>query len=121
MTVLTDALGHRTARRLSTLAGGRSLLIPRMDSDPSSIKARKRLAALVGADLAADLITALAGLRVYIPRGPSAHNSRANPIDIRKVDRLTKRGKSAAFIAGKLGCSERTVYKKRAIIAQRRK
>lgn len=121
MSALVDALGQRAVLTLSGIAGGRQLRIPGMANDPACVAARARLVALVGADLAADLITAFARTRVYVPRGPSPHNSRASSIDARKVDRLTKRGKSAAAIAATLGCTERTVHKKRAIIAQRRK
>lgn len=121
MSALADALGNRAVRKLSGLVGGRQIRIPGLANDPTSIAARDRLVALVGVDLAADLVTAFARTRVYVPRGPSAHNSRATPIDIRKVDRLTKRGRSAAFIAATLGCTERTVHKKRAALALRRK
>jgi DNA-binding NarL/FixJ family response regulator len=121
MSALVAALGHVRVRKLTAIAGGRALFIPRMTADPSSQAARARLVGLVGVDIATDLITTFAGTRVYIPAGPTTHNSRANPIDARKVDRLTKRGKSAAEIATALGCTVRTVHKKRAALALRRK
>lgn len=121
MSQLADALGMAAVNRLAGMVGGRALRIPGLGSDPVSVAGRKRLIALVGIDLAENLITAFARTRVYIPRGPSPHNSRAKPIDCRKVDRLTKRGHSAATIAARLGCTERTVYAKRAQLAQRRK
>jgi Mor family transcriptional regulator len=114
MSQLVDALGQRAVARLAPLVGGRQIRIPTMSNEPASLGARRRLIALVGGDLAADLITFFGGTRIYFPSGPSEHNSRANPIDVRVVAKLTKRGKSAAHIAAKLGCSERCVFKIRA-------
>jgi len=111
MSQLSDALGKRAVTRLAPLVGGRQIRIPTMSSDPASQAARARLIALVGVELAEDLITAFSGARIYFPSGPSKHNSQANPIDVRIVARLTKRGKTAAHIAAKLGCSERVIYR----------
>lgn len=121
MNDLAAVLGRKAVLSLATLAGGRQLRIPSMSDDPTSTAARARLVKLVGLALAEDLLTHFARSRVYVPRGPSAHNSRSKPIDARKVDRLTKRGLAASIIAERLGCTERTVYKKRAQLAQRRK
>ena len=111
-------MGLNAVRRLAQACGGRHLRIPSMSDDPDSVAARRRLVALVGADLAADLITHFAKDRVYIPKGPSLHNSRARPIDIDTVDRLTKAGQSASTIARKLQCTPRAIYKKRALLAR---
>lgn len=121
MSALVDALGWRKAADLAKRAGGRTLRVPSMASDRNSTAARDRLIALVGADLAADLVTAFARTRVYVPRGPSPHNSRACPIDVQAVHRLTRQGLTAVAIADRLGCTVRTVHKKRATPVRRRK
>lgn len=114
MNPVAAALGARAVLELAELVGGRTLRIPSMANDASATAARARLVRLVGAQHAENLITHFARSRVYFPRGPSPHNSRANPIDHRTVARLTKRGRTASQIADSLGCSERTVFAKRA-------
>lgn len=114
MSLLAHALGWKAVHTLTELVGGQSLRIPSMANDPASVGARARLVRLVGTAMAEDLITHFARCRLYIPRGPSPHNSKANPIDCRKVARMTGRGMTAKTIAGKLNCTERTVYLKRA-------
>lgn len=117
MSALADALGPRAVAVLALRAGGRVLRIPSLGSHPAMLDRQTVLVRLVGVELAADLITHFANSRVYIPKGPSAHNSRSNPVDLNKVAKLTRQGLSAHAIARKLGCSERTVYAKRRILA----
>jgi hypothetical protein len=109
---LEEALGNRALRDLASLAGGRSLRIPPLAGGARNAAARRRLVKLVGIKLAEDLITHFARTTIYVPNG--RYDTRANPISRAQVMRLTRRGWSARRIAERLGCSDRTVYLKRA-------
>lgn len=66
---------------------------------------------MVGTAIAEDLITNFAGTRVYVPTGGAAvHNSRSNPIPLRRFVELRRAGLSVADIAAEVGCSERAVF-----------
>lgn len=105
MSELRDQLGQAAVLSLSETAGGRILRVPANHSPSNS------LSRLVGADLAAKLVEAFPRSRVYVPRGPSAHNGPGKMIDRDVVAQMTKDRRTAEAIATHLNCTTRTIHK----------
>jgi hypothetical protein len=109
--VIVRRLGPEAAAKLSAIAGGTRLHVPsRVTPPPTGGRdGFKRLAKLLGHDLAVLVVLHFGDSRIYVPR-----STPPKPVDAKAVARLTKRGWSAARIARKLNCSDRTVHAKRA-------
>lgn len=106
--VIAERLGHEHAARLSEIAGGTRLHVPR-DLDNAT-----RLKALLGDELAVLVVLHFGDSRLYVPVA-----TRSGPVDVRKIKKLAARGWSSARIARELRCSENTVDKKRAKLRTR--
>ena len=106
MTLLVDRLGADRAALVIERAGGRRLVLP---ADLSHYRTTDRLKRLVGTQLATLLVLHFGGQSIYVPRGGKGGTAK-----LATVVRLTNEGKSASNIARKLGCSDRTVYARRA-------
>jgi len=106
VTVLVDRLGAEWASVVIERAGGRRLAVP---ADLSQYRTTDRLKRMLGTSLATLVVLHFGGQIIYIPRGAA---SRAPKLST--VVRMTRAGKSAASIARKLGCSDRTIYARRA-------
>jgi len=105
-TILVERLGLERAERLAAIAGGTTVSVP------AQLANAARLRAFLGDDLATLVVLHFGGLgRVYVPR-----MNRGSRVDAKVVLRLSRKGWSASRIARRLGCSERTVHKKRAQI-----
>lgn len=103
-TILVERLGLERAERLAAIAGGTVVSVP------AQLANAARLRSVLGDDLATLVVLHFGGLgRVYVPR-----MKRALIVDRITVRRLSRKGWSACRIARHLGCSERTVYLKRA-------
>ncbi len=113
--LIVERLGSANADRLSAIAGGTRLHVPLHVTTPASggRDGFKRLALLVGEDLAILLVLHFADTRLYVPTGQPNR-----PVDAKAVSRLTKRGWSAARIARKLRCSDRAIHEARANVRQ---
>lgn len=109
--IIVDRLGPDNAARLSRIAGGTRLHVPSRVEAPSTggRDGFKRLERLLGYDLAVLVVLHFGDSRLYVPRA-----DRSDPVDVKTVARLTRRGLSASKIAKKLKCSDRTVHAKRA-------
>lgn len=112
MSNLEDKLGEENARKLSALVGGTQITVP--DNLTASVFNAGRLRERVGDGLFALLVFHFGGIRLYVPQLAQDRRTGQDRIDPKAVERLTRRGWSAARIARKLGCSNRTVYKCRA-------
>lgn len=106
MTLLVDRLGPERAALVIERAGGRRLQVP---ADLSHYRTTDRLKRLLGTSLATLVVLHFGGQSIYIPRGSSTRSPKLST-----VVRMTQEGKSASVIARKLGCSDRTVYTRRA-------
>lgn len=108
--LIAERLGRDNAKRLSQLVGGTRLHVPSRIVPPATggRDGFKRLARLLGHDLAVLVVLHFGDSRLYVPRG-----SQSAPVDPRTVARLTRKGWSASRIARRLGCSDRTVHKHR--------
>jgi len=109
MSLIVDRLGKDRADLLSTRVGGTRVFVPNSIDDHSG-KLRDRL----GDDLFGSLVFHFGGTRLYVPRPENDRRTGQEPVDDRRIASLTKRGWSAARIARKLGCSDRTVHGRRA-------
>lgn len=105
MTLLVDRLGAERAAAVIELAGGQRIAVPAELEDGAAPRALEKR---FGRDLAIALVLHFGGDPLYIPR------PRLGRAHLKDVVRLSKRGKSANFIARKLGCSDRAVYRRRA-------
>lgn len=116
MSALSHAIGLDALAELSRIIGGRRLYVPLFittgQGSGRAKAARDRLVALVGPDLAADLITYFGGSYVYVPKGASRPPLPWGTVD-RKAVRRMSRTLSADTIALRLGCSIATVYRAR--------
>lgn len=107
---LDELLGPENARRLSEVAGGTRLCIPKhIGKPPRGGRTPTKLEILVGPELAALLVFHFGDSCIYVPM-----NGAARPVDRRKAAALIRKGLSAPAIALKLGCSTRTIEKHRA-------
>lgn len=101
-------LGRDNALRLIQIVGGTRLRVP---GDPRN---GGRLERTLGHDLAVLVILHFGDQLLSVPLSLDGLGAQGKPVDRRKVKRLTAKGWSAARIARHLGCSERTIYAKRA-------
>lgn len=108
-TVIADRLGSEQAARLSAIVGGTRLYVPPVLTDAG------RLKRTVGEPLAVLLVLHFGGSRIKVPTGTGAGGSQGT-VDIKRVARLLRKGWSNSRIARKLGASERTIERKRAIL-----
>lgn len=109
MTVLADRIGEANALLVIAAAGGERIAVPALldaGNCPSTFARR------FGPEIGVLLILHFGGSAIYIPHGRKQwKGAKAATSD---VVRMTRRGKTASQIAKTLGCSERTVYAKRA-------
>ena len=121
MTDLATILGPDRLKVLAIAAGGTRLFVPKHYGKPpgGGRDTSKRLAALVGEDIALLLVFHFGDSTIYVPTG------RTGQVDPKAIKRLTRKGLSARAIATLVGCSERSVEKHRAKLrisqAKRRK
>jgi len=106
--VIVERLGRDNALRLTQIVGGTRLRVP---GDPRN---GQRLDRILGHDLAVLVILHFGDQLLSVPLSLDGPGAQGKPVDRRKVKRLTAKGWSAARIARHLGCSERTIYAKRA-------
>ncbi len=97
--------GEPAALNLARTYGGTRLYIP------TSVNEDHRLAKALGLGPARALVKALGGEEHLIPLGPYAFG----PQRARVIDEMTKKGEPAAVIARAVGCTERSVYRRREI------
>jgi hypothetical protein len=83
---------------------------------PDSTAAAQRYEILIGLEQTSRLIENFGGNPVYLP-GLRPPDGRARGPSLREVERLSRK-LSAAAIAQRFGCSARTIYNKRAKLAQ---
>lgn len=108
--IIANRLGEAKAAQLSALVGGTRIAVPANLSNGDRLKRR------IGDDLAILVILHFGGTSsLYVPV-----LERATVVEIEKVRRLAKSGHSAAAIARKLRCSERTITAKLATIRSRK-
>jgi hypothetical protein len=106
--IIADRLGAEHAARLSAIVGGTRLHVP------GNLDNAGRLRRLLGDELATLVVLHFGDSRFYVPRAaPSAE------VDLDLVEGLAALHWSSARIARKLGCSERVVDRKRAILRSR--
>jgi len=110
--LIEDKIGEEHARALSALVGGTQITVP--DNLTASVFNSGRLRERIGDGLFALLVFHFGGTRLYVPQLAQDRRTGQERVDPKAVERLTRRGWSAARIARKLGCSTRTVYKRRA-------
>lgn len=107
MNLLEQRLGPAKAAKVIERLGGCRLRVPdRLERDDDRVTKLERM---FGRDIAVLIVLHFGGQSLYIPHGGARTWSK-----VEDVVRFTKSGKSAAFIARKLGCSDRTVYSLRA-------
>lgn len=113
--VLSDRLGDAHAARLSSIIGGTRLRIPMGTRRPEGggRDGFKRLVGLVGEELAILLVFHFGDSVIYVPVAV-----RSLKVDLGAVAALSHL--SAAKAARRLGCSERTVDAKRAVLKSRK-
>lgn len=109
MTILVERLGPERAAVLIEAAGGQRLTIPRGLEHGGAPQALERL---VGREIAVAIVLHFGGESFYVPNRRPAGGPRR--VKVSSVVRMTRNGRSANYIARKLGCSERTVYARRA-------
>lgn len=108
---LHQALQPDSVRILAGAFGaGRSIWVP----DSTASPAAKRLECLIGLSETAALVNAFGGGPVYLPGLPPQDGKPRGP-SLREVKRLS-RSLSANEIAGRFGCSVRTIYNRRAAL-----
>lgn len=108
LTLLAARLGPERAAIVIEAAGGQRLAIP---ASLEANSAPRSLERLLGRELAVALVLHFGGSTVYVPNGRGTGAAR---VKLSRVVRLTRNGRSAREIAAHLGCSERTVYARRA-------
>lgn len=111
MTLLVDRLGPERAAVVIERAGGQRITIPRELEHGGAPRSLERM---FGRDIAVAIVLHFGGENIYIPNRQPAGGPRR--IKLSSVVRMTKGPpmRSANYIARKLGCSERTVYARRA-------
>ncbi len=113
MSNLLALLGRENLDRLSSVAGGTVLCVPKYYGKPprGGRDTSDRLSRLVGEPLAILLVFHFADSRIYVPKPRNAE-----PVDQRKLKRLARSNLSAREIATRLGGSatSRQVEKLRA-------
>lgn len=113
MSNLLELLGRENLDRLSSVAGGTVLHIPKHYGKPprGGWDTSKRLSNLVGPELAILLVFHFGMSRIYVPKPRNAE-----PCDRAKLKRLARSGRSAREITLMLGgtCTTRQVEKLRA-------
>jgi len=115
--LLVARLGQAQAEQLSTIAGGVQIWIP--DNLTTSAHNAGTLRARVGDALFALLVFHFGGTRIYIPQAGDGSKSSNRKLDNSRINRLTKQGWSASRIARHFGCSDRTIYARRALLRSR--
>lgn len=105
MSQLVERLGQDDVNLLAEILGGTQVAVP-VSLTGSAFNAGT-LRQRVGDRLFALLVFHFGGTRIYVPQ--STRRTGQDPVDPKRIARLTKRGWSATRIARKLGCSERTV------------
>lgn len=106
MTRLADRLGAERAAAVIDAAGGARLTIP---ADLDHYRETGALERLVGRELAVLLVLHFGGSTIYVPTGGGKRYTR-----LADIVRMTAEGMSARQIARQIGCSDRTVYARRA-------
>jgi len=101
--ILVDRLGAENAARLSLIAGGQRLYVPKDLSRADRFKER------LGATLAVLVILHFGDSRLYVPIGHRRRGAYHAPVDLAKVRKLARKGLSSAEIARSLECSIRTI------------
>jgi len=111
MSKLVRILGQENVERLAEAAGGTRLFIPKHYGKPpgGGRDTAARLVDLVGESLAILLVFHFGDSTIYVPT-----LAKAEPVDVKRLKRLERKGLSAPEIARLLRCSERTVEKHRA-------
>lgn len=109
VTLLARRLGPERAAVVIEAAGGQRLAIPATLEENAAPRSLERL---LGRELAVALVLHFGGSTVYVPNRALAGGARR--VKLSSVVRMTRNGRSARYIAGRLGCSERTVYARRA-------
>lgn len=102
MSNLISLLGRENLDRLSRVAGGTVLCVPKYYGKPprGGRDSSDRLKRLVGEPLAILLVFHFADSRIYVPKPRDAE-----PVDHRKLKRLARTNLSAREIATRLGGS----------------
>ena len=109
---LAHVLGPEHAERLSASYGGTNIVVPMTLTGRGFTDGKLRRN--VGDGLFALLVFHFGGTRIYVPQADANRTHRGKGIDAKQVARLTARGWSVARIARHLGCSDRTIFTKRA-------
>lgn len=95
--VIVEVIGEAKALELSKKRGGRELFIP----IPSRLGPHTPVVQLLGVEAAEKLSARFGGDRIDVPLGPG---KRARVWELREA------GKTIAWIAAEMRCTERTVY-----------
>lgn len=109
MTILARRLGPERAAVVIEAVGGQRIAIP---ASLEANSAPRSLERLLGRELAVSLVLHFGGQILYVPNSGLAGG--AKRVKLSSVVRMTRNGRSARYIAARLGCSERTVYARRA-------
>lgn len=106
-------LGREDADRLSAIVGGIRLHVP------GRLANAGRLKGLLGERLAILVVLHFGDSRISVPLANDGPGGSRRKVDIRKIKRLAALGWSSARIARKLGCTERTITAKRAVLRKK--
>jgi len=101
-----EAFGPAAAARLAARLGGQRIWIPTTE------EGRRRLADLIGAEVADMLIERYGGIDVYVPMNVRETRVRRE----RCIAEMAARGLGTREIAARIGCTRRTVQR---ILARR--
>lgn len=107
---LADALGQPAALRFAAEFGGRRLAVPE-EARPDHPVAQR-----CGIEVLAWLVSRWPGEPILVPLGPqSSYNRR-----IGEIRRMLQDGEDAATIVRAVGCHERTIFRHRRTLKDRR-